>query len=66
MIKFNLPQIEPDETPAKIEKWYDRHTRSWVIQIKNKTNDQIGNAEYFGTKEGAENEYKRLKAAYNI
>ena len=66
MIKFNFPVNEFDNTPETIDKWYDRKTRSWVIQIKNKEGFQLGEAQYFGTKQEAENEYKRLKAAYNL
>lgn len=65
-MKFNFPESEFDETPAKIEKWYDRKTRSWIVQTKNKNGDQLGNAEYFGTKQEAENEYKRLKKELNL
>lgn len=66
MIKFNFHESQFDETPAIIEKWYDRKTRSWVIQTLNKERFQIGEAQYFGTKQEAINEYKRLKTAYNI
>lgn len=35
---------------AKIDSWYDRHTRSWVIQKKDAEGNQIGAADYAGTK----------------
>jgi hypothetical protein len=38
---------------ATVECWYDRHTRSWVIQRRNSEGDQVGAADYIGTKAGA-------------
>ena len=35
-------------TPHHVDMWYDRNTKSWVIQLKNKDNYQIGDAEYVG------------------
>lgn len=57
---------EYDETPAQIDKWYFRKTKSWVVQLKNKAGDQLGNAYYCYTKQEAEEEVKRLKAEYNL
>lgn len=41
------------EIIATVEMWYDRCTRSWVIQRRNAAGDQVGNADYVGTKAGA-------------
>lgn len=66
MIEFKLPYIEPmDETIIFIDKWYDKHTKLWVIQCKNKDGDQIGSACYLD-KKGAKIEYKRLLKEYNL
>lgn len=35
-----------------IETWYDRHTRSWISQLKDPNGAQLGDAEYAGTKAG--------------
>lgn len=35
----------------KIEYWYDRHTRSWVVMQVDEEGNQIGEAKYCGTKE---------------
>jgi len=29
--------------------WYDKNTRSWVIQLKSKDDFQIGDADYIGS-----------------
>lgn len=34
-----------------IESWYDRYTRSWVVQLKDREGNQIGDAEYVGNKQ---------------
>lgn len=31
-----------------VDTWYDRHTRSWVVQLKDRDGNQIGDAEYVG------------------
>jgi len=65
-MKFNLNFQPFDEKPAKIEKWYDRKTRSWVIELQNKEGFQLGNAEYVATKPEAIAEENRLKKEYNL
>ena len=44
-----------------IEYWYDRRTRSWVIQRMDKQRNQIGEAIYVGTKECMMHELELLK-----
>ena len=36
-----------------IDYWYDKNTKSWVVQRKNNRGDQIGNADYVYSKEEA-------------
>lgn len=43
---FEAPKF--DDTPVDVVKWYDRHTRSYCIQIVNAEGDQIGDAQYVG------------------
>lgn len=37
----------------KVEYWHDSHTKSWVVQRKNNRGDQIGSADYVGSKKEA-------------
>lgn len=37
-------------TAYKRDLWYDRHTRSWVAQLKDSDGNQVGDAEYTGRK----------------
>jgi len=37
-----------------VDQWYDHHTRSWVTQLKDSEGNQVGEAEYDGTRESAE------------
>ena len=57
---------EFDERPAKIDAWYDRHTRDYCIQILNKDGYQIGDSIRVGTKEDKEAEVRYLKEKYNL
>lgn len=43
--------IEPAVT---VDKWYNRHVRSWVVQKKDARGYQVGDAEYVGTNIEAE------------
>jgi len=35
-------------TPHHVDMWYDRNTKSWVIQLKSVDDYQIGDADYVG------------------
>jgi hypothetical protein len=35
-----------------VQSWYDRHTRMWVTQRKDREGNQIGDADYDQTKAG--------------
>lgn len=63
---LNTSNKQFDETPAKIEAWYDRHTRDYCIQLLNKEGYQIGNSIRVGTKVDKELTVKELKAEYNL
>lgn len=47
-----------------VEYWYDRHTRSWVVQVKDDKGNQVGKAHYFGNKEEAIKEADRISNEY--
>ncbi len=47
-----------------VTRWYDRATRSWVVQRKDAAGNQIGDAYYAGVKSDAvkcEREWKASK-----
>ena len=37
-----------------VDKWYDRKSQNWIIQLKDKEENQIGNAEIVGNKVDAQ------------
>ncbi len=51
---------DADEPYHHVEHWYDKHTRSWVVQKKDKEGNQVGAADYVGRKHEAES----LRAEY--
>jgi len=55
-----------DPIPTKVDSWYDRRTRSWIVQLMDEEGNQIGDAYYTGIKEDAIREEKELKERYNI
>ena len=55
-----------DMTPVKVEKWYNRSEKSWVIQLLTKDNFQIGDAIYIYSKAEAIREEEELKKEYNL
>jgi hypothetical protein len=51
--------------PHKVDRWYDRHSRNWIIQLKDEKDWEI-ECQYTGDKQSAlliENEYKK---EYNL
>lgn len=64
--KINEKVEEFDKKVVKIDAWYDRHTKDWCIQLKNKDDYQIGDAIRIGTKAEKDAEVKYLKAKYNL
>ena len=55
-----------DETVVAIDAWYDRHSRSWCIQLLNKEGFQVGNAVWVGNRADKDAEVAWLKKQYNI
>ena len=39
-----------NEEITTIEYWYDRRSRNWIVQLKDKDDNQIGEAFYSGTR----------------
>jgi hypothetical protein len=52
LIGNNEPQ-EGFGSPDHVDMWYDTHTKTWVIQTKDKYNNQIGESEYISGKQSA-------------
>jgi hypothetical protein len=44
-------------------RWYDRHLRFWIVQLKDRYDNQIDEAVYVYSKQEAINAEKRLKEA---
>jgi hypothetical protein len=65
-IDFDNTEPEGLYVPAKVEKWYNRQQRSWVVQLKDKYENQIGEASYVATKPEAIEEEKRLKKEHGL
>lgn len=61
---LNLPVF--DETVVKVDSWYDRHTKDYCIQLKNKDDYQVGDSIRVGTKKDKDSEVERLKREYNL
>lgn len=57
---------EIDDKIEIIQYYYDRITRSWIIQLCNKNGDQIGDARYIANKKDALHEIEELKQEYSI
>lgn len=36
-----------------VEYWYDKRSRSWIVQYKDGDDNQVGTADYVGTKDDA-------------
>lgn len=50
---FNINNLDLIEKINKVEYWYDKYTKSWVVQRKNKYGNQIGRADYVYSKKEA-------------
>lgn len=57
----DLPEF--DTKVVKVDAWYDRHTRDYCIQLKNKDGYQVGDSIRVGTKADKEAEvnYQMIK-----
>jgi hypothetical protein len=45
--------VKPEPVVASVDRWYDRHQRSWVVVRKDAEGNQIGDAFYDGVRKGA-------------
>jgi len=58
--------LPKEEIPFSIDMWYNRSDKSWVVQVKDEENNQIGDSVYVGTKPEAINQVNRWKEEYGI
>lgn len=55
-----------ERIPTTVDRWYDRRTSSWIVQLKDREGNQIGQAVYVGTRREAEKQEADWKKEYNI
>jgi len=52
--------------PHHTDRWYNRSERSWVVQLKDKYDNQIGEAKYVYSKQEAINAENRFKKDFKL
>ena len=65
-IKILADAEDFDSNVTQIDAWYDRHTRLWCIQLKNKDGDQIGDAVWCYGKTDKDMTVKQLRDEYGL
>ena len=58
----HIPIVEEKPDYSSVDAWYDKHTRSWVIQKKDEEGNQVGDADYIGSKEEKDNLVKEYES----
>lgn len=53
-------------SPVKVDMWYDRHRREWVIYPVDEDGNQYGEAQYGFSKAEALRIKKELETEYNL
>lgn len=51
---------------TRIDQWYDRRTRSWVVQRMDAQGNQVGDAEYVYTRREADLIRRQWEVEYNL
>lgn len=51
---------------SSIDIWYERRTRSWVVQLKDAEGNQIGESSYVHSRREADKIAARLKVEHEI
>ena len=52
--------------PHHTDRWYNRQEKCWVVQLKDKYDNQIDEAIYVYSRQEAINEENYLKEKYNL
>lgn len=55
-----------DSKVVKIDAWWDRHSRNYIIELLNKDGYQVGNAIVVGTKASRDFMVRELKQQYGL
>jgi len=55
-----------NDKPFSIDMWYNRHERSWVIQVKDEENCKIGDSVYVHSKLETLNQVKYWTEKYGV
>ena len=64
-MKLSIMDYEPKESESfRIEYWYNRHTRDWVVQVFD-NNDVQQESQYCPDKSSRDNEIEYLARKYN-
>lgn len=54
-----------EQTATKIVYWYDRHTRNWIVQVKDENGYEMDYS-YSGNKISRDFEIECFKKEYNL
>lgn len=68
-MKIKIIGYEPsneDLKPSKIDMWYDRSQRSWIVQLKDQEDNQIGEAAYVHSKTEAKKQVNDWKKEFGL
>lgn len=67
MIKVGDEEYKPfDDKVVKIDAWWDRHSRNYIIELLNKDGYQVGNAIVVGTRTSRDFMVRELKQQYGL
>jgi len=66
MKRINWDKVYNEPIPVKIDMWYNRNERSWVVQLKDKNDFQIGAAIYVYSKKEALKQVEDWKEIYGL
>ena len=64
-IDYNI-DYGKESIPDHIKYWYDRHTRSWIVQLMDNEDNQIDEATYVYKKSEALKQVEDWEKEYNI
>lgn len=62
--RFRILDDSPAPAPrpaVAVRQWYDRHARTWVVQRVDADGGQVGDAEFAGTRAGADAIARQLR-----
>ena len=59
-------EFKEDLPPVKVDVWYFNEQKSWVVQLKDEENNQVGEADYIYYKKEALKRVEYYKKEYGI